>query len=348
MSVAKPRAKQSGTSGVHLRQLAVRYGFIAITVVLFLYFAGTEPSFRQASTLFSLLKFSSPVAIVGLSVTLTMVVGGLDLSVGAVTGMAVTISAMVMVFYAQVGGVAIAAVLVVGALIGVANAVLIVVLKIPDLLATLGMMFVIMGLKLVPVDGQSVSSGMILRDGSMAPGRFTDGFLAIDRAKLGPVPLPVIIFVVLTAATWFFLMRTRWGRLMYAVGANPEAARLAGVRVGLYRALAYVLSGVFASIAGLILASRIGQGDISAGNSLLLDGVAVALVGTSVLGLGRPNAWGTALGAVLMGILITGLTIKGFPYYGQDVMKGLVLIVALVFSFTLSRRKSRYAQAVEI
>lgn len=347
-TATESRVTGSTRSTTSAREVAVRYGFIAITVLLFLFFAATEPSFRQPSTLFSLLKFTSVVALVGLSVTLTMVVGGLDLSVGATAGMSVTISAMVMVMYAQVGPVAVAAVLLSGAIIGAINALLIVVLKIPDLLATLGMMFMIMGFKLWPVDGQSVSSGMILRDGSVAPGRFTEGFLAIDRVMLGPVPLPVVIVATLTAATWFFLMRTRWGRLMYAVGANPEAARLAGVRVGQYRALAYILSGIFAAIAGLILAARIGQGDISAGNSLLLDGVAVALVGTSVLGLGRPNAWGTALGAVLMGTLITGLTIKGFPYYGQDVMKGLVLLVALVFSFTLSRRKSRYARAVEI
>jgi simple sugar transport system permease protein len=133
---------------------------------------------------------------------------------------------------------------------------------------------------------------------------------------------------------------------MYAIGSNPEAARLAVVRVQRYRALAYVLSGVFASIGGLILSSRIGQGDISAGNSLLLDAVAVSLVGTSVLGMARPNAWGTTLGAVLIGIVITGLTIKGFPYYAQDVVKGLVLLTALIFSFTLSRRKSRFVPAV--
>jgi simple sugar transport system permease protein len=117
------------------------------------------------------------------------------------------------------------------------------------------------------------------------------------------------------------------------------------VRVGFYHGLAYVICGVFASIGGLILSSRIGQGDISAGSSLLLDAVAVALVGTSVLGLGRPNAWGTVLGAVLIGIVITGLTIKGFPYYALDVAKGVVLVVALIFSFTLSRRKTRYVSA---
>ena len=338
--------KTSATNGFDLRDFIVKYGFILVTVILFVWFASTEPTFRMQNTLFSMLKFTSVVAITGLGVTLTMVVGGLDLSVGAIAGLSVTLSAMTMVIYAQTGAVALVVVLLGGALVGLFNAFLIVVLKIPDLLATLATMFTIMGLKLVPVDGQSVSSGLILRDGSVAPGKFTPGFLLIDRAYLGPVPLPVAIFFFLAFVVWIFLTKTRWGRVMYAIGSNPEAARLAGVRVQRYRALAYALSGVFASIGGLILSSRIGQGDISAGNSLLLDAVAVSLVGTSVLGMARPNAWGTTLGAVLIGIVITGLTIKGFPYYAQDVVKGLVLLTALIFSFTLSRRKSRFVPAV--
>jgi len=338
--------KTSATNGFDLRDFIVKYGFILVTVILFVWFASTEPTFRMQNTLFSMLKFTSVVAITGLGVTLTMVVGGLDLSVGAIAGLSVTLSAMTMVIYAQTGAVALVVVLLGGVLVGLFNAFLIVVLKIPDLLATLATMFTIMGLKLVPVDGQSVSSGLILRDGSVAPGKFTPGFLLIDRAYLGPVPLPVAIFFFLAFVVWIFLTKTRWGRVMYAIGSNPEAARLAGVRVQRYRALAYVLSGVFASIGGLILSSRIGQGDISAGNSLLLDAVAVSLVGTSVLGMARPNAWGTTLGAVLIGIVITGLTIKGFPYYAQDVVKGLVLLTALIFSFTLSRRKSRFVPAV--
>jgi simple sugar transport system permease protein len=153
---------------------------------------------------------------------------------------------------------------------------------------------------------------------------------------------------VLAIATWFLLARTKWGRVMYAIGSNPEAARLAGARVGRYKAFAYMLSGVFASIAGLILASRIGQGDISAGNSLLLDAVAVALVGTSVLGAAKPNAFGTTLGAILIGILLTGTTMMNFQYYWQDVVKGFVLLVALIFSFTLSRKKQRFVAAVPL
>ena len=219
------------------------------------------------------------------------------------------------------------------------------VCKIPDLLATLGMMFVIQGVKLIPVSGQSVTSGMVLRDGSEAPGRFTQGFLQIDRGFVGPIPLPVLIMLLLVIASWFFLSRTRWGRVMYAIGANPEAARLTGVAVGWYRGLAYVISGVLASVGGMILVSRIGQGDVNAGASSLLEAVAVALVGRSVLGQGKPNAWGTLLGAVLIAIVLTGLTMKGFQYYHQDTAKGAVLILALIFSYTLSRKKVRYTSA---
>lgn len=348
MTVTTPKidASVNTSSAVTItRDLLAKYGFIAVTVVLFVWFALSEETFRQSSSIFSMLKYSAALAIAGLGVTVTMVVGGLDLSVGASAGMSVTLSAMTMVMWNQSGKTAIIVVLLAGAAVGLANAFLIVVLRIPDLLATLGMMFVIQGLKLVPVKGQSVSSGMRLRDGSVAEGSFTDGFLDIDRGKIGPVPYPVIGFVVLTILVWLFLTRTKWGRMMYAVGANPEATRLAGVRVNAYKALAYMMSGMFGAIAGLIFASRIRQGDITAAESLLLEAVAVALVGTSVLGLAKPNAWGTALGAVLIGIVDRGFNIKQFEYYWIDVFKGAIVILALVFSFTLSRRKTRFVSA---
>ena len=328
------------------RDFLVKYGFILVTLISFVSFFSTQDTFRLSTTFFSMLKYTSVVAITGLGITFSMAVGGLDLSVGAVAGMAVTLSAMTMVIYDKSAIVAVALVLLAGVVIGCLNAFLIVVLKIPDLLATLASMFAIMGLKLVPVKGQSVSSGMMMQDGTTAPGKFTDTFLKIDSGQLGPIPYAVIVWMLLTVACWFFLTRTTWGRAMYAVGSNPEASLLAGINVKRYRALAYILSSVLASISGMILASRIGQGDISAGNSLLLDSVAVALVGTSVLAMGKPNAWGTALGAFLIGVVITGLTIAGFPYYGQDVVKGAVLLLALVFSFTLSRKKSRFISAV--
>ncbi|WIY82404.1 ABC transporter permease [Propionimicrobium sp. PCR01-08-3] len=341
----RPGARDELDLGSKIRDWVVRYGFVAVTIVLFVYFAATEPAFRTSPAILSMLKFASTTAILGLAMTFAMVVGGMDMSIGSQAGLAVQLAAMTMVFYNMTGGTAIVIVLIAGLIVGAVNAVLIVVCKIPDLLATLAMMFVIQGAKLIPVDGQSVSAGMVMSNGSQAPGKFTQGFLMLDRGTVGPIPMPVVIMLVLTIASWFFLSRTKWGRLMYAVGANPEAARLAGVRVGWMRAAAYIICAELAAIAGLILVSRIGQGDVNAGSSSLLEAVAVALVGTSVLGMNKPNPWGTLLGALLVGIVLTGLTMKGFQYYYQDTSKGLVLVLALLFSYTVSRKKVRYTPA---
>jgi simple sugar transport system permease protein len=337
MTTQAPTAPRIGAGELVARGVA-KWGFIAVTVALILFFVITEPNFRTVDNAFGMLKFIAPVGIAGLGVTLAMTVGGLDLSVGANAGFAVSIAAWTLVIAGQVGSVAVGVVLLSGALIGAVNAALIVFAKIPDLLATLATMFTVVGLKLIIVDGKSISSQMMLPDGTTAPGRFTEDFLWFDRGMIGPVSVPVILFLALTALLWFVLDRTRWGRALSAVGSNPQAARLAGVRVRAYRAAAYIGCGILASIAGLLLAARIGQGDVTAGNSLLLDAVAVALVGVSVLGIGRPNAWGTALGAVLIAVMVTGFSMMGLPYYLQDFGKGIVLLVALLFSFTFRRR----------
>lgn len=333
-------ASPLGGLGAKTVDAIATWGFVAVTVLLIVFFMITEPAFGTPENLTLMLKNVVPIGIAGLGVTLAMTVGGLDLSVGANAGFAVSIAAWTLVVAGQVGGVAVGVVLLSGALIGALNAVLIVFARIPDLLATLATMFTVVGLKLIIVDGKSISSQMTLSDGSTAPGRFTPDFLWVDRGMIGPIPVPVILFLGLTVLLWFVLDRTRWGRALAAVGSNPEAARLAGIPVRAYRAAAYIGCGILASIAGLVLAARIGQGDVSAGNSLLLDAVAVALVGVSVLGVGRPNAWGTALGAVLIAVMVTGFSMMGLPYYIQDFGKGIVLLVALLFSFTFRRRKT--------
>lgn len=316
----------------------VKWGFVAVTVLLLVYFSATLPAFATTSNILQLLKSIAPMGIAGLGVMITLTVTGIDLSVGSVAGFAVSIAAWTMVIGNQQGWVAIIVVLFSGLVIGGLNAFLITVAKIPDLLATLATMFAIVGLKLVIVNGQSISSNMMMSNGQIAPGKFTSDFLWVDRGSVFGIPASVFLFVILSIALWFFLERTRWGRALYAIGANAEAARLAGVRVRLYRIYSYMACGLFASLAGLVLAARTGQGDVSAGDSLLLNAIAVALVSVSVLGIGRPNAWGTALGAVLIGVMINGFTMAGLPYYVQDLGEGIILLVALLFSFTFSRK----------
>ncbi|EPX83162.1 Ribose/xylose/arabinose/galactoside ABC-type transport system, permease component [Rubellimicrobium thermophilum DSM 16684] len=214
-------------------------------------------------------------------------------------------------------------------------------MRVPDLLATLGMMFVLVGLQRIPTEGNSIATGMALPGGGTAQGTFSAAFLALGRHRLWDlVPLSVVFLVAIAVLVWVFLELTRHGRLMYATGSNAQAAALAGVDVDRYRVLAYVLSGVLASVGGILLAARLGRGDVASGNNLLLDSVAAALIGYAVLGASRPNAFGTAIGALFVGILLQGLTMLNAPYYTQDFVKGAVLVVALVFTFALTGRRA--------
>lgn len=184
---------------------------------------------------------------------------------------------------------------------------------------------------------------MRLPGGEVANGTFSPSFLWIGRHRFDfflpdLIPVPVVLFVVIGVLVWAFLELTRHGRLMYAIGSNERATALAGANVNRYKVLAYMISGVLASVGGILLAARLGRGDIASGNNLLLDSVAAALIGFAVLGAARPNAFGTAIGALFVGILLQGLTMMNAPYYTQDFVKGGVLVVALVFTFALSSR----------
>ena len=254
------------------------------------------------------------------------------------------ISAYVMVVWEQSALAAVAACLVFGLIVGLINGVLVVHMKIPDLLATLGMMFLLVGLQRIPTEGRSIATGMTLPDGSTAQGTFSEAFMFLGRHRFdliqaNLIPISVVFMIALGILIWFFLEYTRHGRLMYAIGSNAQAAALAGVPVRRYRIVAYMISGVFASIGGILLAARLGRGDIASGNNLLLDAVAAALIGFAVLGAAKPNAFGTAVGALFVGILLQGLTMMNAPYYTQDFIKGFVLVIALIFTFALSHRK---------
>ena len=321
----------------------VRYGVLLIAMVVIIVFSVTIDNFASMSTVTSILQAQTVAGIAALGMTLTAVVGDLDLSVGAVAGLSVTVAALVMIKYALTGPTAIIACLLTGLAVGCFNAVLIVLLNIPPLLATLGTMFTVQGLKRWLVDGQTLVTGMRLQGGEPMKGRFTSDFAAIDSSKFLGLPISVYIFLVLALLMWVFLERTRYGRVFYAVGGNPEAARLAGAKVPRFRFAAYAVSGILGAIAGIILASRLRQGDVTAGDSTLLDAVAMTLVGYAVLGAKKPNAFGTFIGAIFIGVVLYGLTRLGLSYYTQDLIKGLVLIFALLVSFSLRRRRRKAA-----
>ncbi len=324
------------------RDLAIRYGFLVLLLGIVIFFSIMEPAFMSLRSMVFVFQSVSITAILALGVTATLVVDGFDLSIGSVAASSMMAASYSMVIWGFSSVEAVAFCLFLGLAVGLFNGLLVVVARVPDLLATLGTMFLLLGLQLIPTAGRSIAKGMMLPDGSTATGAFDKSFLYLGRHRLWDIlPVSVLIMLVLALAIWFFLEFTRWGRVMYAIGSNELASRLAGAPVARYKIAAYMISGVSASIGGILLAARVGRGDVSSGNNLLLDAVAAALIGFAVLGVAKPNAFGTLIGALFVGVLLQGLTMMNAPYYAQDFVKGAVLVVALVFTFSLTRAVRR-------
>ncbi|WP_086005954.1 ABC transporter permease [Nitratireductor pacificus] len=328
------------------REVAIRYGFLTLLFGLIVFFSLATRGFTSPQAAVFILQSVSITGILALGVTATLVVGGFDLSIGSIATSSMMAAAYVMVVLEQNALVAVLVCLAIGALVGLINGLIICYMRVPDLLATLGMMFLLIGLQRIPTEGRSIATGMTMPDGSTAEGTFSPAFLALGRHRFdlvidNLVPASVVVLIVLAIVIWFFLEYTRFGRMMYAVGSNERAAEFAGAPVRAYRIWAYVISGVFAAIGGILLAARLGRGDIASGNNLLLDAVAAALIGFAVLGAAKPNAFGTAIGALFVGVLLQGLTMMNVPYYTQDFVKGAVLVIALIFTFALLGRRAR-------
>jgi simple sugar transport system permease protein len=318
-----------------LRAGAVLFLLLAMVIGFWL----AVPVFINIVNLMSILQGVSVVAILGAGVTLTLAVGGFDLSIGAISASSVMAATYAMIVWQFNVYETVPLALAFGALAGAANAFLIVKLRVPDLLATLAMMFLLTGLQLIPTAGRSISAGLVLPDGSKAAGVVDKAFLLIGRSSLfGVVPMPVVIMVAVAIVFHVLMEHTRVGRLLFAVGGNAVAARLAGAPVARLKTTAYILSGMLASLGGIIIAARVGRADISSGASMLMDAVAASLIGFAVLDRRRPNIFGMVVGAVFVGVLLNGLTMLNAPYYTQDFVKGAVLVSALALTYGLGRR----------
>ena len=319
-----------------------RSGILLLLVAMGAVFTGREPAFLSVDNLFSILQAASIVALLAVGVSITLAVGGFDLSVGSTAATAQMAASYVLVVWHGNALAAVAACLALGVSAGLFNGLLITRLRVPDQLATLGTLFLLAGLQLIPTGGRSLATGTILPDGTETTGTFPAAFLALGRARwFDVVPVPVIVLAVVTLVAVLVMEFTRWGRVLYATGGNETAARLAGAPTARYRVAAYVASGVIASLGGALIAARVGRGDVGAGNSLLLDAVAAALIGYAVWGAKRPNVLGSAVGAVFVGVLLNGLTMLNAPYYMQDFIKGALLVGALAFTFSIGKQGGR-------
>ena len=200
------------------------------------------------------------------------------------------------------------------------------------MLMTLATMFIFQGIALTYTRGATISQNMILPSGDFATGKIPAVF-----EKIGQVPWIIIIMVLVVLVVHLFLTYTKHGRYMYMIGGNREAATLSGIPVSKYRLIAYLVSALFAAIGGIILGARVMTAEVGSGGPYLMDAVGATFIGYSVFGAGKPNALGTFVGAVLIGILQNGLIMLSVPYYAMDIVKGAVLALALALTYYKKR-----------
>ncbi len=325
----------------------IKYGMLVAIGLLILFFSTQNDKFLTPNNLMLIARAVSILTIVAIGVTISVSVDGFDVSVGAVTGLGVLLSTSLMVIWNVEWTIAIAVTLIVGVVVGLINSFFIIKVRIPDLLATLGMLYLAQGLQLMLTQGEAVFKGMFnpwSAEQVQVTGEISEPFKQIGQGFIlggegfSGIPIPVIIMLVIALLVHVFLQYTRWGRMFYAVGGNREAARLSGIPIQRVRLAAYVLSALLASVAGIVLASRIGSGAIRAGDPYLLDAVAATFFGFAVLGARRPNVFGTVIGALFVGIMLNGLTMMNVEWFFQDFIKGFVLIASLAMSFYLVKR----------
>lgn len=310
-----------------------KWGMLLTVVALIALFGLASDNFLDPNNIINILRSIAIVTVIAIGVSISLSIGGFDLSVGSTASLANAIVVSLFVWFGFGTTGAIILTLLICTLVGLFNAFLIVVLKIPDMLATLASLFVIQGVAMTYSYGGSITQNMLLPSGDMAEGVIPEMFSA-----LGQVPVIVLIMLAVTIVVQLYLSLTKHGRRMYAIGGNPEAARLAGIRTVRYRVLAYVLSSLLAALGGILLASRIGSSQVNAGGGYLMDAVAAAYIGFSLAGSGKPNAFGTLIGAIILGVLQNGLVMLSVPYYAMDIIKGLVLAMALALTYIHQKR----------
>ena len=306
---------------------------VLVIILLALFFCIKSPAFRQYSTLVSLFDYSYYITFMAIGVTFCLITGGNDLSVGCG-----------MVCYALFGGhliskfgmpviVGLLATIVLGLLIGCLNALLVAVMDLPPFIATLGTMMITRGLGSILTGGMSVSWPP-----SAAPNGW---FRSIFKMKIGTkmVPVGFLVVLVLIFVMSIFLNKTRPGRYIIAIGSNKEATRLSGVNVVKYQSLAYIISGLFAGLAGVAYAATFQSIAPGTGAGLELDAIAGAIIGGTSMTGGVGTITGTLLGVFVMSLLKTGLPYIGLQANWQQIITGIVLIVA-IFIDVLKNKKT--------
>lgn len=311
---------------INVSALLAQYGILLVFVLLCVVLTFANPFFLTEQNISNVLRQTSINGILAIGMTYVILTGGIDLSVGSVLAFSSMVAAS-LVSGEQPQGVfvAIMAGLGTGAALGMVNGLLVSRFGVPPFVATLGMLSVARGLTFIYTDGTPIPN-------------LSPAFRTIGQGFVGPIPVPVFIFAGVALLFWWVLKYTTFGRYIYAVGGNERSARTSGVNTRGVLFGAYIIAGSLAGLAGLILTARTTSALPQAGVSYELDAIAAVVIGGTSLSGGTGSVLGTVIGALIIGVINNGLDLLGVSSYYQQVIKGVIIITAVLLDVSRRRR----------
>jgi ribose/xylose/arabinose/galactoside ABC-type transport system permease subunit len=287
--------------------------WMLIVVGLVLSFA--SPVFATRTNLLNVALATSVTALLAVGQTFVIILAEIDLSVGSALSFTAALTALTLRHHSMLLGLGVG--VAAGAVIGLLNGLLVTKTRMPSFIATLAMMSVLGGLALQITQGNPV-------------GVTNYNFQNIGQASAAGIPVPVWIMAIVFLVFGLLLARTRFGRYVYATGDNDEAARLSGIPTDRVKILAFVISGVLASVAGFIITARLSTAEPTAGTGLELEAIAAVIIGGTSLAGGRGDMIGTLVGALILGVIDNGMNLLNVSPFLQSVVKGLVILGAVL------------------
>jgi ribose transport system permease protein len=328
----------------HLRRWLVQAGALFALLLLSLYLSFATPHFLTSSNIANVARQTAVTAILAVGQTMVILSSGIDLSVAAIAGLSASISAVLMTSQLNIFGLTIGpfpfaagvlVALIVGCLAGCINGLIITKGRIPDFIATLGMLGTYRGIALLVTGGLPVPSHLTATE---LKGYLPETLIWLGAGDIFGFPVPGLIALAIVALGWFLLRYTVFGRSIYAVGGNREAARISGISVNRTKILVYTFSGLMAAIAGLVLTGRLNSANALMGEGEELRSIAATVIGGTNLFGGEGSVLGTLIGAMIMGVLGNGLNLLNVSAFWQRVIQGLVIILVVILDQWRRRR----------
>ncbi|AQR79197.1 ribose ABC transporter permease RbsC [Paenibacillus larvae] len=312
------------TKGFQLSQITQKLGPLLGLIILIIIVSVLNPSFLEPLNILNLLRQVSINALIAFGMTFVILTGGIDLSVGSILALSSAFIANMLVSgFEPILAIIIGCFL--GGMMGMINGLMITQGKMAPFIATLATITIFRGLTLVYTDGNPITG---LGD-SMT-------FQLLGRGYQFGIPVPAITMIITFAVLWVILHKTSFGRKTYAIGGNEKAAIVSGIKVSRFKIMIYSLAGLFSALAGAILTSRLNSAQPTAGTSYELDAIAAVVLGGTSLSGGRGRIVGTLIGALIIGTLNNGLNLLGVSSFYQMVVKGIVILIAVL----IDRKKS--------